>query len=504
MRWFWGTDKNAIMETAQRFAAQGEFDKAIAEWRKLKTGQPTDSIIYNNIGDLYLKRHAPAEAVDAYFQAAAAFRAEGSSTLKAIAVYRKILKVDPARYEVYRDLGDLNVERGLISNAISHYLTLTKRCLKEGRTQEAIDLYRTIAAQDASNVEAKQRLAEFSPVSRAQGESAMQRANTGEQATTAIEDLITAPASLSREQPQAGPVISRLIVLKAAVEKIRDGKYTEAETVLTDLLNQVPGDPEVCRLLALLHLKRGELAVAKAEFQFLAEAAMRAKEYELAESMLGEYLKTEPKCVALHELLGRVYQQKGNRASAIAQYGKALALLVESPEPDMPTLPAELYADIKLMDPDSPFVRRFAPVFEPTDPNHEALSVPEPARPGPRSEQDYETRYELGVALKHTGSLNEAIEEFRIAVNGSARLLDAYRMLTACLKEQGRTKEAIAAMEQALGDSRCIGDTAVSVRYELGRLYETEGFPDKAVQVFSTIPSFLDVPMRLKRITNDA
>jgi len=76
-------------------------------------------------------------------------------------------------------------------------------------------------------------------------------------------------------------------------------------------------------------------------------------------------------------------------------------------------------------------------------------------------------------------------------------------MLTACLKEQGRTKEAIAAMEQALADSRCIGDTAVSVRYELGRLYETEGLPDKAVQVFATIPSFLDVPMRLKRITND-
>src|SRR5205823_150850 len=132
MRWFWGTDENAIVENDQRFAAQREFDNAIAEWRKLRTGQPTDSMIYNNIGDLYLKRHAPAEAVDAYFQAAAAFRAEGS-TLKAIAVYRKILKVDPARYEVYRDLGDLIAERGLISNAISEYLSLTKRRPKEER-----------------------------------------------------------------------------------------------------------------------------------------------------------------------------------------------------------------------------------------------------------------------------------------------------------------------------------------------------------------------------------
>src|SRR5207247_1243492 len=216
-------------------------------------------------------------------------------------------------------------------------------------------------------------------------------------------------------------------------------------------------DPEVCRLLALLHLRRGELAVAKAEFQFLAEAAMRAKEYELAESMLGEYLKTEPTCVALLELLGRVCQQKGDRASAVAQYGKALTLLVDNPAADNPVLPAELYASIKSLDPDSPFVSRFAPVFEPTDPGQEALSVPEPAKPAQPSEQDREPPYELGVALKHTGLLNEATEEGPVAADVRARVLDAYRILAAWLKEQGRNKEAIAAMELALADSRCIG-----------------------------------------------
>ncbi|MGH7209725.1 MAG: tetratricopeptide repeat protein, partial [Nitrospiraceae bacterium] len=497
MRWYWGTDKSVIVENAQRLAAQGQYEHAIVEWKKLRSGQPTDSIIYNTIGDLHLKRRAPAEAVDAYFQAAAAFRAEGSG-LKAIAVYRKILKVDPARYQVYRDLGDLNAERGLISNAISDYLTLTKRCLKEGRTQEAIELYRTIATLDASNAEARQRLAEFSPMSSAQGEPAMQPATTRDQAATAIESPTPASASPPAEEPHARKVISRLIVLEGAVQKIREGEYTEAEAALTDLLNQVPGDPEVCRLLALLHLKRGELAVAKAEFQFLAEAAMRAKEYELAESMLDEYLRTEPTCVPLLEMLGRVYQQKGNRASAVAQYGKALALLVENPAPDNPTLPAELYANIKSLDSDSAFVNRFAPVFEPTDPRQEALSVPEPAKPAQPSEQDYETRYQLGVAFKHTDLLNEAIEEFRVAVNGTAQFLEAYRMLTACMKEQGRNKEAIAAMEQALADSRCVGDTAVSVRYELGKLYEAEGLSDNAVRVFSTITSLIYLPMRLK------
>ena len=498
MRSYWGDDRNAIVENAQRFAAEGDFESAIAEWEKLRTGQPADSTIYNNIGDLHLKRHAPAEAVDAYLQAAAAFRAEGSA-LKAIAVYRKILKVDPARYEVYRDLGDLHAERGLISNAISDYLTLAKRCMKERKTQEAEELYRTIATLTASNAEAKQQLAEFDSTSSAQGEPAMKPATTQNQAGMAV--VSPAPASPSPKAPQAQKGITRLVVLKGAAKRIGEGEYIEAEAALTDLLNQVPGDPEVCRLLALLHLRRGELAVAKAEFQFLAEAAMRAKEYELAESMLGEYLKTEPTCVALLELLGRVCQQKGDRASAVAQYGKALTLLVDNPAADNPVLPAELYASIKSLDPDSPFVSRFAPVFEPTDPGQEALSVPEPAKPAQPSEQDREPPYELGVALKHTGLLNEATEEGPVAADVRARVLDAYRILAAWLKEQGRNKEAIAAMELALADSRCIGDTAVTVRYELGRLYEAEGLSDKAVQVFSTIPSFLDVSMRLQRLT---
>jgi len=498
MRWFWGTDRNAIVESAQRFAARGEFENAITEWKKLRTGQPTDGAIYNTIGDLHLKRHAILEAVDAYFQAAAAFRAEGSA-LKAIAVYRKILKVDPSRYQVYRELGDLNAERGLISNAIADYLALTKRCLKEGRTQEAVEVYRTIATLDASNVEAKQRLAEFGSTSHEGGEPAPPPSTARDQAAAGAET--SAPASPPSEDPRAGTTINRLIVLEGAARKIREGGYAEAESSLTDLLNQVPGDPEVCRLMALLHLKRGEMSVAKAEYQFLAEAAMRAKQYELAESMLGEFLSTQPTCVPLLEMLGRVHQQRGNRASAVAQYAKALALLVDDPIPENPTLPAELYATIKSLDPGGPIVSRFAPVFEAADPRQQALSQPEPVKAGPPTEQDYETRYELGVALKHAGSPNQAIEEFRVAANGTARFLDAYRMITACLKEQGRTQEAIAAMGQALADPRCIGDTAVSVRYELGKLYEAEGLSDKAVQVFSTIPSFLDVPMRLTRLT---
>ena len=152
-------DRRTVLQNAQLFASKGQYEAAITEWKKLILESPTDGSIFNTIGDLHLKRNATADAITAYLQAAAAFRTEGS-TLKAIAAYKKILKVDPARYEVYRHLGDLNAERGLLSSAVQDYLTLGKFYLKEGKSREALDIYRKIITQDPSNLDVQQRVAE--------------------------------------------------------------------------------------------------------------------------------------------------------------------------------------------------------------------------------------------------------------------------------------------------------------------------------------------------------
>ncbi|HEY6972681.1 MAG TPA: tetratricopeptide repeat protein, partial [Nitrospiraceae bacterium] len=112
-----GIDRGKLLHNAQLFASRGQFDAAIAEWKKLIAESPADGSLHNSIGELHLKRNANAEAVAAFLQAASAFRAEGA-TLKAIATYKKILKIDSSRYEVYRHLGDLNAERGLLSSAV--------------------------------------------------------------------------------------------------------------------------------------------------------------------------------------------------------------------------------------------------------------------------------------------------------------------------------------------------------------------------------------------------
>ena len=58
-------DRNTIIKEAQKLASKGQFDKAIAEWRKLIKETPNDPNLYNTIGDLCLKKNSKPEAVDA-------------------------------------------------------------------------------------------------------------------------------------------------------------------------------------------------------------------------------------------------------------------------------------------------------------------------------------------------------------------------------------------------------------------------------------------------------
>lgn len=549
-------DKSTILANAQLLTSRGQYDKAIAEWKKLATGAPADSTIYNTIGDLHLKRNAPAEAIEAFFQAGAAFRAEGAA-VKAIAVYKKILKLDPVNEKAYLLLGDLNAERGLVTNAIAEYLTLTKLLLKGGRNRDAIEVYRTIAKLDPSNQEVRQRLAELcqqenmslggtaAPAKLAETGPVQPRPAQTQAARPegppAEAKRPAAPESLQEpDTKETPPEPGRLGFLDRAGQQISQGQYAEAESLLSEMLDREPGDPEVCRLLAQLHLKRGDLVVAKTEFQFLAEAAMRAHDYGLAESMLQEYLAVDPRSVGVIELLGRVYESSGNGLVAALQYGKAIELLVERPDPDWPTLSSELYDRIKTAAPTSPVVKQLAPLFEApaVQQGHQPLAAQEPARekqpteqetqavgrpapsvapapvapPGSRPNQvpesqgdspdtDYQAHYELGVAYQNMGLLDEAIEELRLAIRGGDWFLDASRALASCLKEQGMNSLAISSLEQVLADSRCQGEAADAVRYDLGVLYEAEGLIDRALQMFALIPTFLDVPDRLHRIT---
>ena len=93
--------------------------------------------------------------------------------------------------------------------------------------------------------------------------------------------------------------------------------------------------------------------MALGEYRYLAGAALRAQDYAQAETLITDFLAVEPQSVAMLELYGELYGEKGDAANAVVQYGKAIELLLEHPEPGMPTLHEELFEKVTALAPDS-------------------------------------------------------------------------------------------------------------------------------------------------------
>lgn len=418
------SDRAKVLQQAQLMASRGQYAEAIAEWKKLAAEAPHDGSIHNSIGDLQLKRNANSEATASFLQAAKAFQAEGA-TLKAIAAYKKVLKCDPTRFEVYRHLGDLNADRGLVGSAVQDYLTLAKQCLKERKTKEALETYKKIVALDPSNLSAQQRIAELCVQENLQDDATKVYLQLGRErsaqghyegareaylsvlridpknseAAQFVESIkkggggpnkplksggAAAPAHLSAEIP--GP-------LAEATRRIAEGQYAGAEAILNQMLSREPGNPRVCQLLAKLHLQQGDLQVALGEYRFLAGAALRAQDFTLAESLIQEFLFAQPNSAPLLELYGQLYEDKNEPAAAAEQYAKAVESLLSHPELGMEGLHEELFEKVQSLSPDAGLVARLAAKIKGEPPSEDSRCVEpdetpivsEPKTPDPTS-----------------------------------------------------------------------------------------------------------------------
>lgn len=404
-----GIDRIKIIHNAQLLSSKGKYYAAISEWKKLSAESPGDGSIYNLIGELHLKRNATMDAVASFIKAAHAFRAEGA-TLKAIATYKKVLKLDPSRYEVYRHLGDLNAERGLLSSAIQEYLTLGKYYLKERKNKEALEIYRTIVSRDPSNLDAQQRVADLCLQENLQDEAAtvylqLGRECSAQQRFAKAKEAYESVLRLDPTNSEAQQFIEHIKnpggipasgmdsgdanglgggeppdLLAEASRRIEEKQFAGAEAILNHVLTQEPGSPKACRLLARLHLQQGQLQVALGEYRFLAGAALRAHDYVQAEALIREFLSLEPESVPLLELYGELCELKGEIKAAVQHFEKAIEVLLRHPEPGMPALHEEIFQRVLSMAPESSTVARLAELIRgEASHHHSSAEAPVPA-----------------------------------------------------------------------------------------------------------------------------
>jgi tetratricopeptide (TPR) repeat protein len=121
-------------------------------------------------------------------------------------------------------------------------------------------------------------------------------------------------------------------------------------------------------------------------------------------------------------------------------------------------------------------------------------------------QEDTATHYDLGIAYKEMGLLDDAVSEFEVALRGNDRKkeVDCLSMIGLCQMQKGAAREAIRAYQRALGSEVLSKDAAKAVHFELGSAYEAAGDREAALfhlqKVNKLDPAFREVAARVKAL----
>ena len=152
--------RDKIIASAEKLVAKGKIEPAIKEYERLLDDNPSDVNTLNRIGDLWVRINRNDEAVKVFGRIADHYSKDGFF-LKAIAIYKKINKLDPSKLDIYAKLADLYGKQGLAMEAKSQYQVLADYYLKHGDPGNALGIYRKISELDPNSINVHVKLADL-------------------------------------------------------------------------------------------------------------------------------------------------------------------------------------------------------------------------------------------------------------------------------------------------------------------------------------------------------
>jgi tetratricopeptide (TPR) repeat protein len=126
------------------------------------------------------------------------------------------------------------------------------------------------------------------------------------------------------------------------------------------------------------------------------------------------------------------------------------------------------------------------------------------------ADEDPETHYNLGIAFREMGLLDEAIGELQKACQSFDRghpfpqIMQTYTWLAQCFLEKGVPEAAVRWYEKALNVPTIDGETRTALSYELASSYEAAGDKSSAIkhfmEVYGANIDYRDVAERIKAL----
>ena len=271
-------DKNKIIETAGKLVAKGAYDKAIKEYQRILDVDSRDVRTLQKMGELYQKKNEPKQASSYFMRVAESYASDGFF-LKAVALYKQVLKLDPSLVEINLKLAELHQQLHLMGEALGYYQTTVSYFEQQGNWAAAIDVLERMAKMDMQNVTIRAKLAELYARHNKQTESLK---------------MFEGAALASREQ----------------------GRLDEYARVVERILTVAPERVDLAKELAQVYLSEGEPKRALSKLQLCFKADAKDVDTLRMMAMAFEGLGQLPKVLSVYKELARIYMAQGNAAEA--------------------------------------------------------------------------------------------------------------------------------------------------------------------------------------------
>jgi pilus assembly protein FimV len=160
MAFGFGFNKAKVLASAEKFVQQGKLQNAITEYEKVVEKDAKDLTVLNTIGDLYA-RLGQNEKAGEYFKRVGDNYATDGFTVKAIAMYKKLTKLNLPGSNVAQRLAELYTQQGLYNDARQQYLLLADQSIKSNDLNGAAKIFQKMLEIDPDNSSLQSKLADL-------------------------------------------------------------------------------------------------------------------------------------------------------------------------------------------------------------------------------------------------------------------------------------------------------------------------------------------------------
>ena len=510
-----------VKRKVAEFVAKGDTKKAITELEQAVKEFPREGSLFNKLGDLLIKVNRKNEALSAYEQGARVFKEE-TYFPNAIALCKKILRLDTDRTTIYELLGELHKQLDQRGEAANYFLEYAERKMKENDMDAVLVAYNTIKELVPNNPKILETIsAIYEKVGKKEeGEELLREAHELEDKQEKLrEKMITEEpqAEIEKEiEEETEEVVDEPEVAVEEEVSEQGAEEAEADIPLEDFVS-----PEVAELLkdddisageeddvtetpsALseidktvelgeLYLNLGSEEEAIDCFRSAANDAWGSKKYDQAFDLNKRIADLRPFDLRSRQHLveiGKIKQDMDLQIDAMVDLAESLSRREAKSEA------RDLCKKILELDPENAKAQEmFAALEQPQD----YIDLGEVLRTEMEDEKksdsiqgieelisqfrrevfesigegDFRSRYDLGVAYKGMGLFQEAIEEFEIAAKDPELRLKSYEMIGSCFLERGKADDAIKILSAGLKITDRPAREYFGIHFLLGNCYE--------------------------------